>query len=171
MFNNGASSFYGFTNGSTITSIADAELYMDFYTANAGSGGVPSIVTLSIPQSSGGNDSFGNSIVQYNFTTIEISSGTVSDDAYYTFFIPAESIGGASTTNRQTKIDVSDGDGQNTFTTSNMPSSLYNLGTITNPGGSYDNGTYRVYTTNTTGGGFYYDNTSTTLYFKGNTVA
>ena len=51
-----------------------------------------------------------------------------------------------------------------------MSATQYNYGTIVNPGGPFANGTYRLYSPNTIGGGLYFNNTSTTLYFKGNTV-
>lgn len=168
-----SSSFYGFTNGSGPTNINDVEDYLDFYIASAGTGNVPAIISQTIPQTTtGGNDSEGNAIIQYNFTTIEVASGTISGDAYYTFLIPDESIGGTSSGNRQTNIDVSNGTGANSFTSPppTMDSTVYNYGTVVNPGGVFENGTYRLYSTNTVGSGLYFNNTSTTLYFKGNTV-
>ena len=168
MFSNG-SSFFGYTNSDSPTVDSDLQTYLNFYSTNAGSGGVPSIVTQSIPQSSGGVDVEGNAIVKYNFTTTEIPGGTVSGDAWYTWLIPDNSIGGTSSGNRQLSIDYSNGSGPNTFTTVNMTSAIYVL-TVTNPGGSFANGTYRMYTTYATQN-FKLDNTINTIYFKGNTVA
>ena len=167
-----SASFYGFTNGSGPTNISDVQDYIDFYIASAGTGNVPSIISQTIPQSAGGTDSEGNSIVQYNFTTIEVPSGTVPGNAYYSFLIPDDSIGGISSGDRQTLIDVSNGLGPNSFASppSSMSETVYEYGTVVNPGGPFANGTYRLYTTNTIGSGLYFNNSSTTLYFKGNSV-
>ena len=170
MFNAGAG-FYGFTNGSGPTSNSDISNYIQYFNSNAGSGGVPSIISVSIPQTGGGVDAEGNPVVQYNFTTVQIPAGTVNGDAYYTWLIPDDSIGGTSSGRRQTKIDVSYGQGPNTFNVENMDPVVYNnYGTVVNPGGSFISGSYRMYTTNTIGSGFYFDNTGTIIYFKGNTV-
>jgi hypothetical protein len=169
MDNQGAS-WFGYSNSLTPTDIDDIQDYLDFFSLSAGTGSVPEIITQTIPQTGGGTDSEGNSIVQYNFVTTEVPSGTVSGNAYYTWLIPDDSIGGTGSGNRQTNIDVSFGNGPNTFVNETMDSVVYDYGTIVNPGGPFANGTYRMYSTNTIGSGFYFDNTSTTIYFKGNTV-
>lgn len=170
MFSIPGSSWFGYTNGSGPTDIDDIQNYLDFFSLSAGTGGVPSIITQTIPQTGGGTDSEGNTIVQYNFLTTEVSAGTVSGNAYYSWLIPDDSIGGTGSGNRQTKIDYSNGSGPNTFTDETMDSVVYGYGTIVNPGGPFANGTYRLYSPNTIGGGLYFNNTSTTLYFKGSTV-
>tara|TARA_R110000868_G_scaffold375057_1_gene639512 strand:- start:145 stop:657 length:513 start_codon:yes stop_codon:yes gene_type:complete len=169
MFNQGAS-WYGYTNGSAPTSISDVQKYIEYFNINSGSGEVPAIQSVVIPQVSGGEDSEGNAIVRYNFTTLTIPSGTISGEAYYTWFIPDDSIGGTSSGDRQTVIDVSFGQGPNTFSPEIMDSGLYNFNPIVNPGGNFINGSYRVYSTNSIGSGFFFDNEGTTIYFKGNTV-
>jgi len=169
MFSQDAS-FYGYNSGTQPTDIDDVIDYVNFFAISAGTGGVPNVVPVTIPQSTGGVDSEGNDIEQYNFTTIEIPSGTIIGDAYYTFLIPDESIGGIGSGNRQTVIEVSFGNGPNTFGTEATSATLYNYGTIVNPGGQFANGTYRLYSTNSIGSGLFYDNTSTTIYFKGGIV-
>lgn len=166
----GQTNFFGFSTSTTIADNTDVTDYVSFFSASAGTGSIPSVISQTIPQSTGGNDSEGNSITQYNFTTIEVASGTITGDAYYSFLIPDESIGGTGSGNRQTVIDVSNGQGPNTFVTSANSPSVY-AGTVVNPGGPFVNGTYRLYTTNTIGSGLYFNNSSNTLYFKGNTVA
>ena len=106
MFNQGAS-WYGFSNSSTPTSDADLTDYVDYFNLNAGTGNVPAIKSSNIPQASGGNDSFGNAIEIYKFETTEIRSGTVNGNAWYTWLIPDDSIGGTSSGNRQLEIEVS----------------------------------------------------------------
>lgn len=166
MFNAGAS-WYGFTNGSGPTSSSDLGSYLSYYNQNAGTGNVPSIVTATVPQSGGGNDSFGNAIEQYKFVTTEINSGTVSGDAWYTWIIADESIGGAGTANRVREIENSNGQGSSNLTARSLTSSYYTY-TVTNPTG-FANGTYRIYTTYSSQD-FRLDNSSTTLYFKGGLV-
>jgi hypothetical protein len=167
--NNNGSTFFGFTNSDSPSVSSDLQTYLNFYSTNAGSGGVPSIITQTIPQSSGGVDVEGNAIVQYNFTTTEVPGGTVLGNAWYTWLIPDDSIGGTSSGNRQLSIDYSNGNGPNTFTIVNMTSVIYGL-SVTNPGGSFANGTYRMYTTYAIQN-FKLDNTINTIYFKGNTIA
>lgn len=166
MFNAGAS-WYGFTNGSGPTSSSDLGSYLSYYNQNAGTGNVPSIVTATVPQTGGGTDSFGNNIEQYKFVTTEISSGTVSGDAWYTWIIADESIGGAGTANRVREIEESFGQGSSNLTARSLTSSYYSY-TVTNPTG-FANGTYRIYTTFSSQQ-FRLDNSSTTIYFKGGLV-
>jgi hypothetical protein len=162
--------FFGFTNNVPPSSNFDIEAYLDYFTANAGTGGVPAIITQTIPQTTtGGNDSFNNAIIQYNFLTTEILAGTVTENAWYTWVIPDESIGGISSGNRQTVIDLSFGTGPTTFSSKNTSSSVYTF-TVTNPGGAFAVGTYRLYTT-FNDPSFNLNNSLTTIYFKGNTVA
>jgi hypothetical protein len=161
--------FYGFTNGSGPTNTSDIETYMDYFSANAGSGNTPSIVTQTIPQSTGGVDSFNNGITQYNFVTTRITTGTVSGQAWYTWLIPDDSIGGVSSGNKQLTIDLSFDSGPQGFTTETMSTTWYNLGAILNPGGAFAPGSYRMYTTFTSQP-FKRNNTDGDLYFKGNSV-
>ena len=167
MFEAGAS-FYGFNNGSGPTSSSDMASYMSYFNQNAGSGLVPAIVTSDIPQTSGGNDSFGNPIEQYKFLTVEIPSGTVRGNAWYTWLIPDESIGGPGTANRAREIEVSYGSGAQGLSNKIMTTAYFNY-TVVNPTG-YLNGTYRVYTTYGSED-FRLDNTTTTIFFKGGLVS
>lgn len=166
MFNQGAS-WYGFSNSSTPTSDADLADYVDYFNLNAGTGNVPAIKSSNIPQASGGNDSFGNAIEIYKFETTEIRSGTVNGNAWYTWLIPDDSIGGTSSGNRQLEIEVSFGQGANNLSAKVMEVS-YTGFTVVNPTG-FLNGTYRIYTTNPSQE-FRLDNTSTAIYFKGGLV-
>jgi hypothetical protein len=90
MYSNG-SNFFGFTNASQPTQSQvpfnnDMNLYMDY--AGWSNGQFPTIVVQSIPQQSGGVDSFGNPIAAYNFYTTEVPVNTVKTAAWYTWFIP-----------------------------------------------------------------------------------
>jgi hypothetical protein len=167
MFNAGAS-WYGFTNAGGPTSDSDVATYMSYYNQNAGTGLVPAIKQANIPQSSGGNDSFNNPIEIYKFETTEVRAGTVNGNAWYTWLIPDDSIGGPGTPNRVIEIEVSYGAGANNLTPRVMEATYTNY-TVVNPTG-YLPGTYRLYTTNPSQE-TRLDNTSTAIYFKGGLVA
>jgi|TARA_R110001592_G_scaffold134329_1_gene350029 hypothetical protein len=172
MFNNGASGFFGFNNGSGPNNSSEIQTYMDYYSANQGTGNVPLVITQTIPQTSGGVDSFNNAIQQYNFVTTKVTQGTVAGNAWYTWLIPDDSIGGVGTSNRQLSIDLSFNAGPQGFTTETMSSTFYNIGpiivTIVSPG-AFAVGQYRLYTTYSSQP-FSRNNTNGDLYFKGNLV-
>lgn len=164
MYNLGYS-FYGFTNGTQPTQdpyYFDLELngYVDF--TGWTNGYFPTIITQTVPQTSGGFDSFGNSITAYNFLTTEVPSGTALR-AWYTWIIPV------NTTNnlKQTQIDYSI-TSPTLLTTVNTESTIYNY-TFTYVGTTIPQGTYRVYTTYP-GTNFRLLNGSS-IYFRGNTVS
>jgi len=168
--NDEGASFYGFNVGIPPQNEADVRKYMEYYSLFGGEGTVPSIISIPIPQVGGGVDSEGNEIVKYNFTTTQIASGLVPEQAWYTFIIPDDSIGGTSSGLRQKSIDVSYGQGPNTFNTEQMSQTFYNYQPVVNPGGAYIAGSYRMYTTFTSEP-FFLDNAGITIYFKGNTVS
>ena len=167
MFNAGAS-WYGFTNGTGPTSDADVASYMSYFNQNAGSGLVPAVVSAPIPQSSGGNDSFNNPIEIYKFETTELRSGTVNGNAWYTWLIPDDSIGGPGTPNRVLEIEISYGQGPNTLTPRLMEVS-YTGFTVVNPTGFLP-GTYRLYSSHPDEV-TRLDNSTIAIYFKGGLVA
>ena len=113
--------------------------------------------TSNIPQS-GSN--------QYLFDEIEIPSGTISEEAWYTLFIPQNSIG--DSTKRMNTIDFGN---SNTYGTSyTLGSTIYNYGLVTYSGSVFQNTDYRVYTT-WTATSLRKDNTSQPLFFKGGSVS
>lgn len=90
MFNNG-SNFFGFTNYSQPTQNQSTfDFDLNTYVSFTGwtSGLFPQIITQTVPQVSGGIDSFGNSIVAFNFTTTRVLEGTVPVNSWYTWIIP-----------------------------------------------------------------------------------
>jgi len=164
MYNRGQN-FFGFSNASQPTQIQatfNEELnnYVDF--TGWTNGFFPTIVQQTVPQTSGGFDSFGNSIIQYNFDTTQVSAGT-ADRAWYSWIIPIN----ATNNLKQTQIDYSTSN-PNILTTVNMESTIYNY-TFTYTGTTIPIGTYRVYTTYP-GTNFRLLN-STDIYFRGNTVS
>ena len=163
----GGSNFFGFTNNSQptqnqVTFNTDMNRYVDF--SGWTSGLFPSLISQTVPQSSGGFDSFGNSIVQYNFLTTGVPQNTIPVQAWYTWIIPV------LTTNneRQTDIDLNTLGNPNMFTAVATEGTI-NSYTFTYTGSTITPTTYRVYTTypNTI---FKLNNTET-IYFRGNAVS
>lgn len=90
MYSNG-SNFFGFTNPSQPSQSQvpfnnDMNLYLNY--SGWTNGEFPSVIIQTVPQQSGGVDSFGNPIVPYNFFTTEVPSNTVQSTTWYTWFIP-----------------------------------------------------------------------------------
>jgi len=117
---------------------------------------LPDYYTINIPQSGGR---------AYLFDEIEIPAGTVSEQAWYTFFIPQDSLSGS--TSRMTQIEFGTTDTYGT--TINMESTVYDFGLISYSGSVFDNTDYRVYTT-WTDTPLRKDNTSNDFFFRGGTV-
>jgi hypothetical protein len=163
----GSSNFFGFSNNSqpaqnqTQFNI-DMNRYVDF---NGWTNGLfPSIVRQSVPQNSGGFDSFGHPIVAYNFITTEISQGTIPSASWYTWIIPL------SLTNNQTQtaIDVnSDGDATSLITV--LTERTISRHTFTYTGTTIPPGVYKVYTTFPNR--LFVLNNNQSIYFRGNTVS
>lgn len=163
----GGSNFFGFTNLSQPTQNqttfnSEMNRYVDF--SGWTSGEFPSIRTQTVPQTSGGFDTFGNSIVQYNFLTTQILENSVGGNAWYTWIIPT------LLTNNETQvlIDINTSNNPNLFTTVTTESSISNY-TFTYTGTTIPNVIYKVYTTfpNT----IFQITDNQTIYFRGNTVS
>ena len=166
MFDSGRD-FFGFTNNSqpaqdqTQFNI-DMNTYVDF--SGWTNGLFPTIIQQSVPQQSGGFDTFGNPIVRYNFLTTEVLENTVLVNAWYTWIIPI------SLTNNetQTAIDVnSDGDPNNLATV--LTDSTISTYTFTYTGNTIQPVTYKVYTTFPSR--IFALNNNQSIYFRGNTVS
>jgi hypothetical protein len=166
LFDSGVN-FFGFTNFSSPNTAnpvqfeTDMNAYVDYSGWTAGT--FPAVRTEVVPQTTGGVDSFGNAIIEFNFITHEIPSGTVSGSAWYTWIIPTGSTNGFI----QTLIDYNNSGNPNTLTTVNTDSTLRS-NTFTYSGGTIPAGTYRIYTTFTDVS--FYLNNDDDIYFKGNTV-
>jgi len=166
MFDSGVS-FYGFTNSSQPTqNQSDFNVELNTYVDFSGwtSGLFPSIINQDVPQSTGGNDSYGNAIVAYNFKTTQVSANTVTGKSWFTWMIPTGQTNGLY----QIKIDYSTSSPSMPPTTVNTEPTIYSY-YFTYTGSTIPQTTYRVYTTYP-GTNFYLLNTSN-IYFKGNTVS
>lgn len=167
LYDNGVN-FFGFTNLSSpdttnpVQFNIDMNAYIDF--SGWTSGLFPAVRTQPVPQSSGGVDSFGNAIVEFNFTTHEVPANTVNSSAWYMWIIPTGSTNGYI----QTLIDYSSDGSPNSLIAVNTESTL-RQNTFTYSGGTIPAGTYRIYTT-FTDVAFYLTNNDN-IYFKGNTVS
>ena len=158
--------FFGFSNATQPTqNQTDFNIQLNTYVDYSGwtSGQFPTIITQDVPQTSGGVDSFGNSITAYNFKTTFVPSTTTGSRGWYTWIIPV----GATNNLTQTQIDYSLSN-PNVMTTLTMESTIYSY-TFTYTGNTIPKTTYKVYTTYPNGD-FAFD-ANTAVYFKGNTVA
>ena len=120
MYQNGSSSFFGYSGGGIPTTSDDIFQYMSFYDEFAGTGEiawadnngngvmdsdefngitVPALIEVEIPQESGGLDNYNNDITQYLFKTVKLPSGTAGQ-YHASFLISDESIGGVDSGNR-----------------------------------------------------------------------
>jgi len=159
--------FFGFTNNSqpaqdqTKFNI-DMNVYVDF--SGWTNGLFPSLIRQTVPQISGGLDSYNNSIVAYNFLTTKIPSGYVNGSGWYTWLIPVS----LTNNQRQTIIDINTSDSPNLLTGIGTDSTI-NSYTFTYTGTTIPPITYRVYTT--------YPNSifkitdTQNIYMRGNTIA
>jgi hypothetical protein len=137
--------FFGFTNSSQPSSLSQAyfEAEMVSYLSFPGwsSGQFPQVINATVPQTTGGVDSFGQPIVQYNFVTTEVPSSVCSGEAWYTWLIPTSLTNNGS--QNQIRLSLSGpGDG---FPVT-MNSTIYQY-SFTYTGGVIPAGTYKVYTT------------------------
>ena len=120
-----------------------------------------------LPQTSGGVDSFGNAITQYNFETTEIPIGTVSGAAWYHWLIPQSQLG--LTSNRQLDIGYNVNSDPGVLTARSLSPSIYNLaGNYSGVNWAAD--TYRMYTSYGNTAFNIQNNNTDEIYFKGLTV-
>lgn len=159
--------FFGFSNGSQPTQNqndfnVELNTYVNFSGWTAGT--FPQIIVADIPKTTGGNDSFGNSIVANNFTTTLISANTLNGSGWFTWMIPTGATGGLY----QTQIDYSLSS-PNLLTPLFMESTIYSY-TFYYTGSTIPNTTYRVYTT-FPGVDFNLSNAGTNIYFRGNSLS
>jgi hypothetical protein len=123
----------------------------------------PAIITANVPQTSGGNDSFGQPIEAYKFVTTEIPVGTFSATSWVTIFVPT------GATNGQQYSTISQGSGAGSMSTVTLPGT-YN-GLIINFSGSSQipAGIYKMYSS-FVGTNFNLGTVNLPQYFKGGTL-
>ena len=165
LYDNGVN-FFGFSNASQPSqNQTQFNIDMNRYVNYSGwtNGQFPSIITQTVPTTTGGVDSFGNPIVAYNFLTTEVPQNLIQSVAWYTWIIPVTS------TNNGIQVEIGfnlDGD-PNDLTPINTESTIYSY-TFTYTGSTIPAGIYRVYTTFPNQifrvSNFY------SIYFKGNDI-
>jgi len=163
----GGVNFYGFTNESQPSqdqTLFNIELnrYVDY--SGWTSGTFPAVISQGVPQRSGGQDSYNNAIVAYNFYTTKIDENSIGSDAWYTWIIPTS----LTNNEKQTVIDLNINGNPNLLTAVGTEGTI-NTYTFTYSGGTIPNTTYRVYTTfpNT----IFKITNNQNIYFRGNTIS
>ena len=165
-----ATSWYGFwTSGVAGINATDLLIYMDWPGFKNGTTNVPAVIEIEIPQTSGGFDSYGNSIEAYKFFTTEVTANTTTGNVWYSIFAPP-----IKTNNKvYSSIGINYANAPTTLVnTSTEPTVyVYNIGY---PGINWINGAYRVYTQSAVGNGFNTGSAgvidSTNNYFRGGTL-
>jgi hypothetical protein len=159
--------FFGFTNYSQPSQNQtqfniDMNTYVDF--SGWTNGVFPSIIPQTVPQISGGEDQYNNSIIAYNFLTTKIPSGYVNGFGWYTWIIPVS----LTNNQRQIMIDINTSNNPNLLTGVGLEPTI-NSYTFTYTGTTIQPITYRVYTTypNT----IFKINDTQNIYMRGNTIA
>lgn len=160
--------FFGFTNSSipNTTNPTQFNIDMNQYVSFSGwtGGTFPAVQSETVPQTSGGVDAYGNAIHAYNFTTHQVSAGSIGVESWYTWIIPVSSTNGLE----QTQIDFSIFGNPNAMSTV-ITDSTIRINTFTYTGTTIPANTYKVYTTFADVAFYIIDNDN--IYFKGNTVA
>jgi hypothetical protein len=165
-----ATSWYGFwTSGVAGINATDLLIYMDWPGFKNGTTNVPAVIEIEIPQTTGGFDSYGNSIEAYKFFTTEVTANTTTGNVWYSIFAPP-----IKTNNKvYSSIGINYANAPTTLVnTSTEPTVyVYNIGY---PGINWINGAYRVYTQSAVGNGFNTGSAgvidSTNNYFRGGTL-
>jgi hypothetical protein len=162
-----ATSWYGFwISGIAGINAADLAVYMDWPGFINGTSNVPSVIKITIPQTSGGLDSYGNSIEAYKFITTQVAANSTTGNVWYSVFAPTVQ------TNNQTynTVGFNYSDSPNTLTYASTEPVAYSQ-LITYTGSEWTNTNYRVYTQGGSGNGFNNGSNgvtdTTNNYFKG----
>jgi hypothetical protein len=160
-----SSAFRGFSNG--IAPSINQGIFsnqLNSYLSFSGWGGnAPSVRSSNISRTSGGSDSFGNSIQAYLFKTHEVPADLVSGYSWFTWVISTTATNNEVITN----IGVNDSGDPNSLTPIGV-NSVYSNMSFQYTGSTIPQGLYRVYTT--------FNNTNfrllnnNNIYFKGNSL-
>lgn len=165
-----ASLWFGFqTSGIVDINASDLAIYMDWPGFINGTSNVPSVKISQVPQTSGGNDDYGNPIEAYKFKTIEVAANTTTGNVWYAAFVPP------SLTNNQVyqTIGINANNQPTSLTNTSTESTVYVLN-VNYTGSNWPQGIYKVYTQSAAGNGFDIgtqgQTDSTNNYFRGGTL-
>jgi hypothetical protein len=109
------------------------------------------VISVDVPQTTGGVDEHGNNKSAYNFTTVKIPKGTLDEWAWVTVLIPTSAM--RNDTKRQTKIASYSKNGNKITSSGNGTQTVFNVNPMLSSYLIYSNGTvipkgnYRVYCT------------------------
>jgi hypothetical protein len=167
---NAVNNWFGFwTSGVVGINATDLAIYMDWPGFLTGTTNVPPAIEITIPQSSGGIDSYGNSIEAYKFLTTQVNANSTTGDVWYSVFAPPVK------TNNQVYASVG-------VNYANAPQTLVNVSTeptvyaynVAYSNGNYPTASYKVYTQSAVNNGFNNGSNgvtdSTNNYFRGGTL-
>lgn len=137
-----AKSWYGFwTSGVAGINADDLAIYMDWPGFVNGTSNVPKAIKITIPQTSGGLDSYGNPIEAYKFLTTRIQSNTSKGNIWYSVIVPP------ALTNNQfySSIGFNYSDGPNSLTYASTEPLVY-AQNISYIGSNWEKSSYKIYT-------------------------
>ncbi len=165
-----ATSWFGFWNSGVVgINAADLAVYMDWPGFITGTTNVPAAIEITIPQTSGGVDSYGNSIEAYKFLTTQVNANSTTGNVWYSIFAPP------SKTNNQTysTIGINYANSPTTLTNTSTEPTVYTYN-INYTGIEWVSSTYKVYTQSGNGNGFNSGSDgitdTTNNYFRGGTL-
>lgn len=152
-------------NLSNPNELSDFLIYLDWPGFYTGTTNVPPVIKAVVPQTSGGIDSYGNSIEAYRFITAQVTGGTTTGNIQYVVLVPL------SLTNNQIYSSIG-------INFNNSPTSLiytltdYDLNSVnvTYTGSKWGNSVYRVYSQSPSNGfDFGTENVTDTInnFFRG----
>lgn len=170
MVANAVNGWYGFwTSGVVGINATDLGIYMDWPGFLTGTTNIPPAIEITVPQSSGGVDAYGNNIEAYKFLTTQVDANSTRGDVWYSVFVPP------SKTNNKTYQSVG-------VNYANAPTTLTNVSTeptvyvynVAYSGGNYVTASYKVYTQSGANNGFNNGSAGvfdpTNNYFRGGTL-
>ena len=143
------SPFYGYFTGLGVfnSNYRDLNNYYNMVLWN--NGVLNPVISVDIPQTTGGVDNYGKPKTAYNFSTIKITKGTLNEWAWVTILIPTSAMN--NDTKKQTKIGYYNKNGNKVTSSGNGSETIINVNPMLSSYIIYSNGTvipqgnYRVY--------------------------
>jgi hypothetical protein len=149
MLANAKNNWYGFwTSGIVDINATDLAIYMDWPGFKNGTANVPTPIKITIPQTTGGIDQYGNPIVAFTFLTTKVIANSTRGNIWYSVFVPS-----AKTNNKMYSTIGFNYNSSNNLTYASTEPNLYLLN-INYTGGNYGNSIYKVYSGSVQGSGF-----------------
>jgi hypothetical protein len=150
MLGKGDAVWYGFaTSGAPdLTNsgqLSDFLYWMDWPGFRNGTSNTIAVEELTVPQSAGGTDTYGNTIAQYVFETVEIPAGsfTVGNTVYFAFVVPHALLNSSSQVYSTIGYDYTSSASDAVTTTTSTAS--YRTTDVTYTGSNWENTTFRVH--------------------------